>query len=62
MMGTHWEQEKKEKIPCPPFSKRKKMDHSHWLHEISLSKNVHHQYFAWAALMPILKDWGYLFC
>jgi hypothetical protein len=24
MMGTHWEQEKKEKIPClPPFKKKK---------------------------------------
>jgi len=31
--------------PPPPFpSKRKKMDHSHWLHEISLSKNVHHRF------------------
>jgi hypothetical protein len=48
-MGTHWEQGKKtKKIPRPRLrlSKRKKMDHSHWVHEISLSKNVHHQFFA----------------
>ncbi len=47
--------------PPPPFKKKRK-DLSHWLHEISLSKNVHHQFFAWATVMPILKNWGYLFC
>jgi len=63
MMGTHWEQGKKTKNPLPPPpSKRKKMDLSHWLHAISLCKNVHHQFFARATLMPILKNWGYLFC
>jgi hypothetical protein len=36
------------------------MDHSHLLHEISLSKNVHHQFFASAMLMPILKNLGVL--
>jgi hypothetical protein len=60
-------EKKNKKIPCPPLAppplkKKKKKDHSHWLHEISLSKNIHHQFFAWATLMPILKNWGYLFC
>jgi len=72
LMGTWCEhigsqRKKNKKIPCPPLpppplKKKKKKDHSHWLHEISLSKNVHHQFFAWATLMPILKNWGYLFC
>ncbi len=70
LMGT-WSEHigskgKKQKIPFPPCplppSKRKKKDHSHWLRGISLSKNVHHQFFAWATVMPILKNWGYLFC
>jgi hypothetical protein len=65
IMGTHWEQGKKNKkslaLPWPPsLKKKKKMDHSHSLHEISLSKNVHHQFFAWATLMPILKNLGVL--
>jgi len=47
-MGTHWEQGKKTTTPLP-LQENRKLDHSrvpsepsHWLHEISFFKTVHH--------------------
>jgi hypothetical protein len=58
MMGTHWEQGKKNpKISLPPpHLKRKKLDPSwlhaepsHWVHETSMSRSVCHRF--WPTLM-----------
>jgi hypothetical protein len=71
-MGTSWEfigkKGKEQKIPLsstcplPHTSTRKKIglfvsvEPSHWLHEISLSKIVHHHLSP--GLIPISKSWG----
>ncbi len=62
-LGTREENKKKSLFP---LSKRKKLDRSwvhaepsHWLHEISLSKIVHH-HFPSGLIPPIINNWGYL--
>ncbi len=54
---------KKSLFPSP--LKKKKLDpswghaeHSHWLHEISLSKTLHHQFLPW--LTAGAKFWGHI--
>jgi hypothetical protein len=59
--GTYWEPRKSEKKipppPPPPNLKGKLEMHlecigpSHWLHEISLPKRVHHHF--WGGLIPL---------
>jgi len=53
IMGTHWNQGKMKKNPSPPSKKLKRKQHkapermlrpSHWLHEISLPKRIHHHF------------------
>jgi hypothetical protein len=74
-MGTHWELEgntleqrkKRKKPPSPkPKTQKKKIkalgvhaEPSHWLHEISISKTVHHHF--WPGLIPPIINRGYLF-
>jgi len=65
-MGTHWELEgnkqKMKKIPpSPPTNiKEKKInalsvhaEPSHWLHEISFSKTVHHHFWPGLIIPPL---------
>jgi hypothetical protein len=75
IMRTHWEvgkNEKKKKFlfppPTPPQNiKRKKTMHlecmlgpSHWLHEIFLSKKLHHHF--WHELTPLAKNTPLIEC
>ncbi len=69
LMGTHWEQRENEKNSSPPPHpnpklKRKRVkalwvhaEPSHWLHEISISRTVHHHFWPWIAC---IINWGYL--
>jgi hypothetical protein len=66
IVRTHWEVEENEKKIFPPPHptqniKGKKTKHlecmfgpSHWLHEISLSKRLHHHF--WHGLTPLAKN------
>jgi len=65
-VGTHCEARKNEKYSSPPFPtpqnlKGKEARHldymlrpSHWLHEISLPKRVHHHFQL--GLIPLAKN------
>jgi hypothetical protein len=42
IMKTHWEQKRKTPSPKPKRKKLSMFEHSHWLHEISISKTICH--------------------
>jgi hypothetical protein len=71
IVQTHWEVEKMKKnlslTPLPTTQKRKKtrciecmLGPSHWLHEISLFKRLHHHF--WHGLTPLAKNTPLIQC